>query len=214
MWRLLIISTLIPFILCGACANLMGLRVLAGCEKLNIDVETLLRKILRQMSRKDIKIQFSKKLSWQNNDEKVVKLPIRYRESRNASDAAQAAISLAMLLLHEKHPSLVRWRMNTIKLGYILPSFSLLIVLFSFIIGKLPAVILLVIIAVVLGFCSVMLWLSMGVEKEAAHLMVSRIEKLRVLSSLRDEESLVTAIKATPWVSLIPGALLKLIAKH
>ncbi|GAA4585637.1 hypothetical protein GCM10023107_01310 [Actinoplanes octamycinicus] len=100
-----------------------------------------------------------------------------------------------------------------LKLGHTAPHFIILIISFSCLLGKLPLIIGICLLAFSLGLSTVMLWLSMSVEKEAAHLMVSRIEKSRPLPRLTEEEALVSSVQAVPWARLIPGTFLKLVLK-
>ena len=213
MWRLFIITTLAPFLAGGALAHLFGVRVWATNPDLSESVGSILSRLLTRLDRGDIKLSYGKVSPWMNHSEDSIRLPKSYLESKKSSHAARAMVQIGIYLLHEKHAPTVDWRLKAIKTGYILPVFVLLIVAFSFIAAKLPALIVVAALAGSLGLCSTLLWLSLAVEKEAAHLMVSRIEKLRLMRRLRDEESLVSSTLAAPWVSLIPGVLLKFIVR-
>jgi hypothetical protein len=213
MWRILIISTLVPFLAGGALAHIFGVRVWATNPDLSESVGSILSRLLARLDRADIKLSYGKVSPWVNHTEGSIHFPQSYLESKKSSHAARAMIQIGMYLLHEKHAATVDWRLKAIKTGYILPVFVLLIVAFSFVVAKLPAIIAVASIAGSLGISSILLWLSLAVEKEAAHLMVSRIEKLRLMPRLRDEESLVSSTIAAPWVSLIPGVLLKFIVR-
>ena len=213
MWRLIIIITLAPFLIGGALAHLLGIRVWTANADLSESVDNILNRTLARLNRNDIKLIYGKASPWMSHSNGTIRLPKKYMDSKKSSHVARAMIQLGVHLLHEKHAATVEWRLKTIKVGYVLPAFALLIVTFSFVIGKLPAMIVMATLIGTLGFCSFLLWLSLGVEKEVAHLMVSRIEKLRLMPRLCDEESLVSSILAAPWVSLIPGALLKFIVR-
>jgi len=213
MWRILIISTLAPFLAGGALAHIFGVRVWATNPELSESVGSIVSRLLARLDRGDIKLSYGKVSPWLNHTEGSIRFPKSYLESKKSSHAARAMIQIGLYLLHEKHATTVDWRLKAIKTGYILPVFVLLIAAFSFVVAKLPAIIAIASIAGSLGISSILLWLSLAVEKEAAHLMVSRIEKLRLMPRLRDEESLVSSTVAAPWVSLIPGVLLKLIVR-
>lgn len=214
MWRFAILITIAPFIVGGIFANIFGLRVLNRSAQLSLTTDEILSKLLRSLDRQDIKVEYSKKAFWDAHMHKSLELPNVYKGSKKASHVANALNHLGVLLLNERHPAPVQWRMKAIKTGYVLPVFVLLITVFSSVVGKLPAMISIAAITASLGACTISLWLSMGVAKEAAHQMASRVEKMRILARLSEEEELVSAIKAGPWASLIPGALFKLIPKN
>ncbi|MEO1856663.1 MAG: hypothetical protein ABGY95_04770 [Rubritalea sp.] len=213
MWRIFIITSLVPFLAGGVLAHLFGTRVWSTSADLSESVASILSRLLTRLDRDDIKVSFSKVSPWLSCNDGSIYLPKTYLESKSSAHAARAMIQLGMYLLHEKHSSTVDWRLKAIKTGYILPVFVLLVVSFAFIVAKLPAIVVMASLAGSLGLSSILLWLSLAVEKEAAHLMVSRIEKLRLMRRLRDEESLVSSTLAAPWVSLIPGVLLKFIVR-
>lgn len=213
MWRFAILISIAPFVVGGIMANIFGLRILNRKSYLSLTVDQILQKILTNINRQDIKLEYTKKTLWDIKVSTPLNLPASFKDSKKASHAASALNHLGMYLLSEKHQATVQWRLKAIKAGYLLPIFVLLITVFSSIVGKLPAMISIAVVSASLGFCTASLWFSLGVAKEAAHQMASRVEKMRILARLSEEEELVSAIKACPWASLIPGALFKLIPK-
>lgn len=214
MWRFIILVSITPFLVGGFFANWFGLRKYHKTGSLKKPVDQTIQDLLKLMGREDIQIHYSRSflLGTQEIDETLV-LPLKHKESNRVQDMAIALSQLGLVLLAEKYPSPVAWRRNSIKTGYVLPVFVMLIVAFSCVIGKLPVMIGLATISISLGLSSILLLLSLSVEREAVHLIVSRIEKTRLFSRLDEEERVVSAIQATPWVSLIPGALLKIVLK-
>ena len=213
MWRLLILVSLAPFIAGGLFANIFGLRHLVGDQKISLSVKVFLDKFLATTGREDITIQYKGKRGAINCPGRTLTLPASYETSYHTAHHARASLDLGMLLLHENHSGPIEFRLKMLKLGHLAPLFMTLIVSFSCLLGKLPPIIGISLFAFSLGLSAVMLWLSMPVEKEAAHLMVSRFEKLRLVPRLSEEESLVCSIRAVPWSRLIPGVLLKLVLK-
>ncbi|WP_018968720.1 hypothetical protein [Rubritalea marina] len=213
MWKLIIIFSALPFVVAGFAANALGLRILLKPATISMELDVFIHKLLLCMQREDIQVVYEKRQLWPKLSVDKLYLPESYRASKRVSHAGLAAQRLGVVLLGEQQPDPVRWRERMLKLGYTLPVFALLVVSFGFLVGKLPTTILLAVIAATLGFVSVMLGLSMGVDREAAYLMVTRLEKLRVLPRLSEEEAVVEAIKAAPWASLMPGAFLKLTLK-
>lgn len=214
MWRIIILVSILPFLVSGFFANWFGLRRFHKAGTLNRSVSQNVANLLEKMNRKDMVVSYGRSfMLGSQNSANSITIPSRYKSSYKVKDLGLVLTQLGMVLLSEKHPSPIAWRRSTVKTGYILPAFTLMIVLFSCIIGKLPALIGLAALSASLGISSVLLWLSLAVEKEAAHLMVDRVESLRLFSKLEEEERVVSAIQATPWVSLVPGALLKLMLK-
>lgn len=213
MLKLVMIVSALPFVAAGFAANAFGFRVLLRPDKVSLEVDVLMRKLLAQMQREDIEIIYQKKQLWPNLSSGKLHLPASFKKSKKASHVGRALQLLGVILLGEQQPEPVIWREKMLKLGYTLPVFTLLVIAFAFLVGKMPSAVLFTIASASLGFTSVMLGLSMGVDKEAAHLMVDRVEKLRVLPRLSEEELVVAAIKASPWAALMPGVFLKLTLK-
>lgn len=178
-------------------------------------IDDLLRALLAKLNRGDIKILYRKTFWWGSSKltAKELQLPSHYQNSRNVDQHARALIRLSMLLSAENHPQAIQWRMNMVKLGYVIPLFAAVAAIFCTLVGKMPILISLSIISASLGGCTVMLWLSLAVEKQAAEQMADTIEKLRLLPRLREEEALIETMSALPWVTLIPGTLLKIVVK-
>lgn len=213
MLKLVMILSALPFVAAGFAANAFGFRVLLRPDTISLEVDTLIRKLLARIRRDDIEIVYHKKQLWPNLSSGKLHLPESFKKSKKASHAGRALQLLGVLLLGEQQPEPVRWREKMLKLGYTLPVFTLLVIAFAFLVGKMPSAVLFTIASASLGCTSVMLGLSMGVDRESAHLMVDHLEKLRVLPRLSEEELVVTAIKATPWAALMPGVFLKLTLK-
>lgn len=209
MWRFIILASVLPFILGFIGANLFGLSILKQKNKLSRTTEQLINQFLLILGREDIVVEFVKSPLWAHKLDGKLRIPAKHQHSNRASHTARALVSLGMLLLHEKQPAPISWRLKVIRLGNTLPVFILLITIFGFIVAKIPMLMALAIVSSSLSLCVVMLWLSLSIEKEAALLMVSRVEKLRILPRLREEEDLVEALRATPWVSMIPGTILR-----
>lgn len=214
MWRFIILIAIAPILLGSILANLFGFSVLAGTRKLSHSVESLTVRLLKVIDREDIAVEFVKSPVWSHKHDRVLRISSKYQHSEKPAHVARVLIDLGLLLLHEKQPQAVEWRSRMVKLGYLLPVFTLLFAVFTFILAKIIPVVAVSVILGSLSLCSVMLWLSLSIEKEAAQLMVSHVEKLRILPRLSEEEDLVSALRATPWVSLIPGAILKFIQKN
>lgn len=213
LWRLLFIfSTLAVLINCAA-AQLLAISRLRKLGETHQSVDDVLRKLLQQLGRDDITIQYSKAFwiaSSQFHPTRLV-LPIHYQQSRHASCIGHSLLRLGMLFMHSKHPNPVEWRLKMIQLGYMMPAFVIMGAVFSSLIGRLPVMISLCAVSGSLLIACVSLWLSIGVEQEAARLMVKLVKKYRLLVRVSDEEEVIEGIQAKPWVNLIPGILLKFI---
>ena len=214
MWRFIILVSIVPILLGCVLANLFGISVLAGKRKLSHSVESLVLRLLKVMGREDISLEFVKSPLWSHRHDGILRISSKHQHSDNAAHVARALIDLGLLLLHEKQPQAVDWRSKMVKLGSLLPVFTLLFAIFTFMLAKIPAAVAVAVLVGSLSLCTVMLWLSLSIEKEASILMVSYIEKLRILPRLSEEEDLVGALHAMPWVSLIPGVILKFILRN
>ncbi|SHJ33222.1 Putative neutral zinc metallopeptidase [Rubritalea squalenifaciens DSM 18772] len=213
MWRLIILVSAIPFIAGGLAAHLLGVRFLKRSMQTHLDVETLMKKLLLLSGHADDVVQYSTKY-WSaasNLNEKQFVLDEKIRTNRDVNSLAHAAIQFGLYSLQREHSATIQWRVKVVKSGYLLPTFVILIALFTSLVGKLPVKIALAAVAASFGFITVMLWLSMPVEREAGKYAAELIEEHRLFARIREEEAVVRAIHATVWTSLIPGVLRKLI---
>lgn len=211
MWRLLLIGSIAPFLIACLASNLIGAAAHNKKLELNKTVSSLLNHLLQVMGEDDIEVVYVKRPLWTFTPDEILRIPAKLENSCKASDVAHAFTLLGFVLLFRKQPAPIQWRLKMVRLGNVLPLFALLIGVFTFLLAKIPLAAALAALFGSLSLCSVFLWLSISVEKEAAQLMINRVEALRILPRLSEEEKLVAAIKATPWLSLIPGAILKFI---
>lgn len=211
--RLLFIFSTLGFLLNCVVAQLIAVSRLQKLGATRQSVDDVIAKLLHKLEREDIKILYTRKFwiaSTKFSPTHLV-LPWHYQHSREAACIGHALLRLGIMFLHKKFPNPVIWRLKMLQLGYILPAFVIMGAVFSTLVGKLPIMISICAVSSSLFLASVTLWLSIGVELEAANLMVSLLKKYRLLARVDDEDEVIEGIKAKPWLNLIPGIVLKFI---
>jgi hypothetical protein len=205
MKSLLIFLCAVPIVASILVANLFGFRRLYKAGELSVNLETILEKLSSRYSK--LKYEY-KKRAWVGmplNRDGVALIDEKYRFSKSSAEISRQLISLGLSGIWEDHKKLICWRMKCIKLGYILPPFAFLGCALGMVTLRVPAMWSLMIIGIALTSCILLLWFSREVEKEAASQIVSLIEHTRVLPRVSEEESLIDAVHAWTWVSILPG---------
>lgn len=213
MKGLLILLCAFPIALSLIIANLFGFRRLYKAGDLSIDLETILQKLSLKYSK--LNYEF-KKRTWAGipvNSKGVAQIDENYRHSKSSAVIARQLISLGLSGLWEEHQKLILWRIKYIKLGYILPPLAFLACALGIMVQRVPAMWGFIIIGLVISGCITFLWFSRGVEKEAASQMASLVERTRVLPRVSEEETLIDAIHAWTWVSILPGIAISFLMK-
>jgi len=211
MRRLLILISVIPVIVSLIAAHLMGWRVLNKRIKLALN----LGEILEKLSSYGVSYK-SKKKVWSAlplAKDGSAHITEKELESDDSQVVSAELLRVGMAEINKTHPEMIQWRCKVLKFGYFLPPFILLGGTLAVAVKRLPAGWFLAVFAIVLAACTVMLWLSRTVEKEAAIAITNLIERKRILPRLSEEEALVESIKAWTWISVLPGILVSLMAK-
>ena len=211
MRRLLIFFSALPVIASLLLAHLMGWRVLNKRVELSLS----LGQILDQLKSSGINYTVKKRV-WQPLS--LAKTGQAYITEKHLGSKDSQVVSAELLKvglgeINKTHPAMVIWRFKVLKAGYFLPPFILLGGTLAMAVRRLPAGWFIAIFALVTAGCCIMLWLSRGVEKEAATAVSNILERRRVLSRLSEEEALVSSIHAWTWISILPGVLVSLMSK-
>ena len=213
MKALLLLMCIAPILAGFLVANFFGFRRLNKAGELSVNLET----ILESLSAKYGKLNYVfKKRTWQGkplNRDGVALIDEKYRHSTSCSEIAQQLIKLGLSGLWEEHEKLIRWRVKCVKIGYILPPLTVVGCALGVIIGRVPIMWTIIILGLVLAGCICSLWFSRAVERESASQMISLIERTRVIHRVSEEESLIEAVHAWTWVSILPGIAISFLMK-
>jgi len=214
MKLLLILLCAIPILLALVAANLMGFSRVRKAGDVSVNLETLLDNLSERYS----KIQFEfKKRAWSGiplNSKGITLIDEKYRHSTSISVIARQLVKLGLSGLWEENQKLVRWRMRCVKMGYIIPPLVLIGCILATVVGRMPAMWIVIILGLVLSANICFLWSSRSVEKEAAARMISLLERSRALPRLSEEERLIEAIHGWTWISTLPGIAISCMDKN
>lgn len=128
-------------------------------------------------------------------------------ESRNALEVAEAALLAGMVLMARRESRVVGWRTWALKFGWAMPAFTTVVMAFAMVIGRLSPTWAIAVIAATLGLASILLWLTLPVEKEAARVVAEMLEETALIPRREDAERLAKLVRALSWRRVIPGAV-------
>ncbi len=207
MWKLLFIISLLPLILACLLSQYAGLRVLAKRRTLKLDAANSYEKF-SSLSDAVPKLTLVKSQLWfPSVGKEQIKLKVERAHSHEAADHAYLWHQLGLALLAKEHQGNIDWRNKMVKTGYLLPPFAMMIVGMGVLVARIPIFPGIVSLIACVSFCTVMLWLSLAIELEAAKRAIHLIEKQRIYKSLAEEEAVVAATRAWSYAHLIPGVL-------
>jgi len=211
MRRLLILFSALPIIASLVLAHLLGWRVLNKRVNLALSLQQILEKL--RNSGVDYTV---KKRVWQAMP--LAKTGEAYITEKHLNSTDSQIVSAELLKvgfaeINKTHPSMVQWRCKVLKASYFLPPFTLLVGILAIAARRPVGGWSIAIFALVLAGCCAMLWLSRGVEKEAATAVSNLLERKRTINRLSEEEALVGSIHAWTWISILPGIIVTLMMK-
>lgn len=127
--------------------------------------------------------------------------------SRRARDVAEAGLLAGLLLMARKQSSVVRWRTWAAKFSAAFPAFTIIVMAFALIIGRLGGSWVVAIISASFGLATVLLWLTLPVERAAAGIAADLVEETTIVPRRADGESLAAIVRALGWRRIVPGAV-------
>ena len=211
MRRLLILVSALPIIAGLLVAHFMGWRVLNKKKTISLSLAQILEKLKSSELQYTVKKRVWSALPVSKTGEAYI--TEKHLESKDASIVAAELLKIGLAEIYKTHASMVKWRCKTLKAGYFLPPFIILGGTLAMVVRRIPSGWAVAMFLMVMAGCSITLWLSRGVEKEAAKTINSIIERKRVINRLSEEESIVEAINAWTWIGVLPGILVSLMSK-
>ncbi len=211
---LLIILCTIPILAGMVVANLFGFRLLYKPQELSVDLESILEVLVKKYPK--LNYEFRKR-AWAGTpltNQGVAIVEEKFRHSKSSKDVARQLIRVSLSGLWNDYEKLIRWRVKYVKMGYILPSLTMLGAVLGIVVGRVPAMWAIVIIGLAIASCICSLWFSRAVEKEAATQIATLIERARPLNRLSEEEALIASIHAWTWVNILPGVAISFMMKE
>ena len=127
--------------------------------------------------------------------------------SKKGDVVAEAALLAGMVLMARQQNKVVAWRTWALKFSWAMPAFTTIVMAFAMVIGRLSPTLCLGVVAAVLGMSTVLLWLTLPVEKAAAKAVADLLDGTALIPRRNEAERLANLVKAMPWRRIIPGAI-------
>ncbi len=127
--------------------------------------------------------------------------------SKKGECVAEAALLAGMVLMAQQQEKVVGWRTWALKFSWAMPAFTSVVLAFALVTRGLSASWCLGVLAAVLGLSTVLLWLTLPVEKAAAKTVAEMLEETALIPRRNEAERLAILVRAMPWRRIIPGAV-------
>ncbi|MGD1979246.1 MAG: zinc metallopeptidase [Akkermansiaceae bacterium] len=206
--RLFLLSGLIPLILSFLARKFLSDGALRsdGDKEVGLTGRELVKKILAKSGAESVDV-IEKTRPFMVVGAKSVVLPPKLADSRKARDVAEAGLLAGMVLMARKQESVVKWRVWAAKFSAALPAFTIIVMAFALVIGRLGGSWVIGIIAASLGLTTVLLWFTLPVERAAAGVVADLVEESTVVPRRSEGEILSNLVRALGWRRIVPAAV-------
>lgn len=212
--RFFLLSGLVPLILSFLVRKFLSdgpLRKQGGSE-LGMTGRELVDRILARNGAGHVEVVEKKRPFLVVGPEKLV-LPPALAGSRKAREVAEAGLLAGLVLMARKQDKVVKWRAWAVKFGASFPAFTIIVMAFALIIGRLGGSWVVAVVSASLGLSTILLWLTLPVERAAASLVADLLEETSVVPRRSEGETLATLVRALGWRRIVPGAVAWLAGK-
>jgi hypothetical protein len=208
MAKILLLMGLIPVIISFLARKFLSdgtVRGEGGAE-VSISGGEMVDRILKKGSASDVEIQVKTRPFQVLGPQRLV-ISSQLNESRRARDVAEAGLLAGLVLMARRQEKVVGWRIWAVKFGSAMPAFTMIVMAFALVVGKLGAGWCLGVVAATLGLATVLLWFTLPVERAAAGAVAEMLEETALVSRRSEGERLARLVKALAWRRIIPGAI-------
>ena len=214
MSRLFLLSGLIPLVLSFFVRKFLSDGPLRkdGDGEVGLTGRELVDRILARSGAGSVEVVEKKRPFLVVGPTKLV-LPPSLAGSRRARDVAEAGLLAGLVLMARKQERVVHWRTWAAKFGTAFPAFTIIVMAFALVIGRLGGSWVVGIVAASLGLTTVLLWLTLPVERTAAGVVAEMVEETAVVARRSDGEKLAVLVRALGWRRIVPGAVAWLAGK-
>jgi Zn-dependent membrane protease YugP len=88
-----------------------------------------------------------------------------------------------------------------------MPAFTMIVMAFAMVIGRLSPTLCLGIVAASLGFATTFLWFTLPVERAAAGTVADMLEETALVARRSEGEAIAGLVRALGWRRIVPGAI-------
>ncbi|MDP0489955.1 MAG: hypothetical protein Q7Q71_02750 [Verrucomicrobiota bacterium JB023] len=207
MWKLLIVLGLLPVVVGVLTRNWLGRRFFnaLGEVKVGSSASTLAKRLTKGAA---LKLRVDEGKRFQLAESQLL-LPVDAGPSREVRDVAEACLLAGLAMLARRQPQLPEWRQRALKFSWAFPAFTLLVVIFAFVVAKLPLMPAIAIVVLSIGLGTSAGLVAGWVEWQAAG-MVGKLTEARAIFTREDDRQLILkAMKALAAEKALPGFLSK-----
>ncbi|MGC6467089.1 MAG: hypothetical protein ACON5N_16040 [Akkermansiaceae bacterium] len=208
MGKILLLFGLIPVLVSFLTRKFLYERIVKqqGQEKGTVTGEELAKLILKKGKAGSVDLTVKKRSFVKLGPDHLILTPDQ-ASSEQGRQVAEAGLLAGMVLMARQQEKVVAWRTWALKFSWAMPSFTTVVMVFAIVIGKVSASLCLGIVAAVLGLSTVLLWLTLPVERAAARLVAEMLEETALIPRRSEGERLAELTRAMPWRRIIPGAI-------
>lgn len=209
IFKFLLMLGLIPLVGSFLARKFFSDRVLKseeGATTVTYSGKEMVERILKLGKAKDVEIQVKRRPFLPLGPDFLVISP-QQAESKEVRDVAGAALIAGMVLMARQQERVVAWRSWAVKFGYAMPGFSIVVMVFAMVIGRVPPSMSIAIVSACLGLSTILLWSTLTVEKAAAKVVADYLDESALVPRMSEAELMEKFVKAHSWQRIVPGAV-------
>lgn len=177
-----------------------------GADEIPHTGRELVERLLQRAKINDLTIEIKKRTFTQLSPTHLVLSP-KIADSKRAVDVAEACLLAGLVMVARQQDKVVAWRTWAVKFGWVLPAFTSVIMFFAVVVGRVGITWAIAILALTLGITTILLWLTLPIERLAAQKVAELLEDSTALPRRTEGERLARLVKASVWRRIIPSAI-------
>jgi hypothetical protein len=214
MWKPVLMLSLLPTVAAIFIRIMFCERVLARSAEsvATRNGRDLARSLLRRAGAEDEVEVVERRRAGVGVNPAQVRLSSVLAEGRDVIGLGEVALMCGEALVAAREPDLMKWRQWAVRFGWAFPAFTMLVLVFAVVVGKLPAMWAITTALAALGIASGMLLATLMVERQAAGLAARLVDESAALPRLADGEEVERVCRALAYRRVVPGAIEWLVA--
>ncbi|NNC90032.1 MAG: hypothetical protein HKN82_16365 [Akkermansiaceae bacterium] len=209
MWKLVLLVSLLPTVVAvifrkGLCDRVL-VKSRAGVT--NQTGRELAKSVLRRAKAEEEVSIVEKRRAGVSLQPAELRLSKDLAEGRGVLALGEVALMCGESIVAARQPDLLKWRQWAVRFGWAFPAFTMVVVVFAIVVGKVPAMWGISIVVAALGIASGILLASLTVMREAAGMAARVVEDSAALPRGADREEVAQVCRALAYRRVVPGAI-------
>lgn len=216
MSRIIILISIIPTILAIVARKMFcdrGLGKVVGVETSRTGQELAERLLEKAGVKGKVEIVQKRRAEVKIGARAQLSLPKRLSESKSAIALGEVSLLCGHAVVATQNPDLLKWRQWAVRFSWAFPVFTLVVLVFAMVVGRMPVHWGLAVALASLGVGSLMVLLSLQVEIQASRMMATLVDEAGLLPTIRECEAVGIACRAYAYRQAVPGAVEWLMGK-